>query len=161
MVNRPLIVVSLADCHFLFDPSCTWEMISHRWLTYIGYTLKPTPYPSDTGYLVEEPTRPRWNPTDEPSVLVAHQNLPSVLVTHQNLLWCNNAMYLRAERLYNHLVVCEQRERFQELSVQTTPLSLKSRGHKVKWTGITNSFQYLFLARARCYSIFMKSYNLG
>ena len=151
VVNHPLIVVSLADFRLLFDPSCPWEMISHGLWTCVGYTLKPTAYLSEIGYLTEERTRWRWNITDEPSVLVAHQNLPSVLVTHQKLLQCNNASYPRAKRLYNHLIVCDYRELFREVSGQTTPLSLKSRGHRVKLTGITNSFQALFLARSRRY----------
>ena len=151
MVNFPLIFVSLAGCHILFDPSCPYEMISHVWWTSTGYKLKPTTYLSEIGYLGEDWTRRRWNLTDEPYVLAAHQNLPSVLVTHQNLLRCNNASYPRAERLYNHLVVCEYREIFRELSGQTTPLSLKSRGHRLKGTGIANSFQALFLEITRRY----------
>ena len=143
MVNHPLIAILLADCHLLFDPSCPWEMTSHRWWTSVGYTMKSTTRPSEIGYLAEERTHQRWNLTDELSVLVAHRNLPSVLVTHRNLLQCNNASYPRAKRLYNHLVVCEYRELFRELSGQTTPLSLKSSGHRVKGTIITNSFQHI------------------
>ena len=151
MVNCLLILVSLAGCNILFDPSCTWEMIYHGWWTCVGYTLKPIAYPSEIGYLAEEKTRRRWNLTEEPSVLLAHRYLPSVLLTRRNLLQCNNASYPRAERLYNHLVVCEYHELFRELSGQTTLLSLKSRGRRVKITGITNSFQAIFLARARRY----------
>ena len=151
MVNRPFTVVWLADCHLLFDPSFLWEMISHGWWTCVGYILKPTAHPLEMGYFAEERTRWRWNLTDESSVLVAHRNLTSMLVTHQNLLRYNNALYPCAKRLYNHLVVCEYRELCQELSGQTMTLSLKSRVHRVKGTGITNSFQALFLARARRY----------
>ena len=99
--------------------------------------------------------RPGWNLTDKNSVLVTHRKLPSVLVTHQNLLRCNNTPYLRSKRLYNHLVVCDYRELFRELYGQTTPLSSRLRGHRVKGTGIENLFQALFLARARRYSIRM------
>ena len=148
MVNRSLIFVSL---HLLYDPSCLWGVISQGWWTCAGSTSKLTTYPSDIGYLAEERTFRRCNLTDKPSVLVTHQNLPSVLVTHRNLLRCNNVSYPRSKRLYNHLVVCDLRELFRELSGQTTPLSSKLRVHRVKGTGITNSFQYLFLARARRY----------
>ena len=71
-------------------------------------------------------------------MLVAYRNLPSVLVKNRNLLKCNNALYLRAERPYNHLVICEYRELCWELSGQMTPLPLESRGHRLKLTGITN-----------------------
>ena len=146
--NRSLIVFFI---HLLFDPSCPWEMISHGWWTCAGRTSKLTAYPSDIGYLATEWTRRIWNLTDKPSVLVTHWKLPSVLVTHRNLLRCNNTSYPRADRLYNHLVASDYRELFRELSVQTTTFSSKSRGHRVKGTGISNSFQALFLARERRY----------
>ena len=88
---------------------------------------------------------------DAPSVLVAHLNLPYVLVTHRNLLRCNNASYPRAKRLYNHLVVCDYPELFRELSGQMTQFSSKSRGNRVKATGIADLVQALFLARAQRY----------
>ena len=134
--------------------SLVWSIVS------VGYDISQMmnlcwlhidTYPSDIGYLAEEQTHWRWNLTDEPSVLAAHWNLPSVLVTHRNLLQCNNASYPCAERLYNHLVVCEHHKLCRELSVQTTALSLKSREHMVKGRGITNSFQDFFLAIARRY----------
>ena len=148
IVNRSLIVVSL---HILYDPLCPWEMISHGWWTCAGFTSKLTAYLSKIGYLAEERNRRIWNLTDKPSVLVTHQNLSYMMVTHRNLLQCNNALYPRAERLYNHLVVCDHRELCWELYGKTTPLSSKSRGHRVKGTGIENSFQALFLARAQRY----------
>ena len=152
MVNHSLIFISL---HLLFDPSFMWEMISHGWWTCDGHTSKLTAYQSEIGYLPEEQNRQRWNLTDKPSVLVTHINFPSVLVTHLNLLRCNNASYPRAERLYNHLVVCDYRELFREISGQTTPLSSKLRGRRVEVTGISNSFHALFLARAHFFLIHM------
>ena len=147
--NCSLIVVSLANCHLLFDLSCPWEMISNGWWTCVGHTLKLTTYPLEIGYLAEEWIRWIWNLTDKPSVLVANWNLPSMLVTHQNLLWYNNKLYLRDERMYIHIVVCDYRELVRELSAQMTPLSSKSRVHRVKGTGIANFPRALFLARAR------------
>ena len=151
MVNFSLIFVSLDNFFLLFDPLCPWEMISHGWWTYVGHTSKLTAYSLEIGYLAEERTCRRWNLTDETSVLVTHRNLTSLLVTHLNLLQFNNASYPRAERLYNNLVVCDHRELCRELSGKTTPFSSKSSGHRVKGTGIANSFQALFLARAQRY----------